>query len=155
MGCREHKGQGWPGAARTAARAGALVVTVVAAVVAAVALSGCAATGARSPGDGGLALRFEDRPAPAAFLLEADAVRDAPDGAAGLWAAVRGLERPERAEAVVVRTGKRVALSLYRAGRSSPAIRLSNEAADALGVADAPVNVRITALRRRPVVATR
>lgn len=148
MGRQEDMSPGWPGAARVAR---------VVAIVAAVALSACGRPGGPDPrqGDGGLELSFEDNPAPSVFQLEGEAVRDTPDGAAGLWAAVSGLDRPERAEAVNVGTGKRVSLALYRARGSGPAIRLSNEAADALGVKDQPVNVRITALRRRPVVDTR
>lgn len=141
--------QGWPGAARVAAAvlAGMLAGT----------LAGCGQPGAGRPDSGaeGLALSFEDAPAPGVFLIEAPAERDGPKGAGGLWAAVRGLARPERAEAVNLATGARVNVALYRAGGSAPAIRLSNEAADALGVEEAPVNIRITALRRRPVIATK
>jgi hypothetical protein len=149
MGRQEDMSPGWPGAARVAR---------VVAIIAAVALSACGGLGGGPDprqGDGGLELSFEDEPEPSVFQLEAEAVRDTPDGAAGLWAAVSGLDRPERAEAVNVGTRKRVSLALYRARGSGPAIRLSNEAADALGVKDQPVNVRITALRRRPVVDTR
>lgn len=102
-----------------------------------------------------LALSFEDAPEPGVFVLQADAVRDEAEGAGGLWAAVEDLDRPERAEAVNLETGKAVVVALYRASRPGGPIRLSNEAADALGVGEGPVNVRITALRRKPVVATR
>lgn len=111
--------------------------------------------GASGQSAAGLELSFEEVPAPGAFLIEAPAIRDKPDGAAGLWAAVRGLHRPEQAEAVVIATGKRINVALYRARDSGPAIRLSNEAADALGLGDKAENVRITALRQRPVVDTR
>lgn len=145
MGGGGDMAEGWPGVAR------------VAALVLACGLAACGQPGARGPdpGPGSLALSFEDAPEPGVFLIEAPARRDRPDGAAGLWAAVRGLARPERAEAVNLATGARVTVALYRAGGSGPAIRLSNEAADALGVEEAPVNVRITALRRRPVIATK
>ena len=66
-------------------------------------LAACGAAGAPPPGEGALRLRFEDREEPAAFSREGSAVPDDPDGAAGLWVAVRGLPRPERAE--VVNTG--------------------------------------------------
>lgn len=106
------------------------------------------------PAAGDLALRFEDVPSPGVFLIEAPAVRDGARGAPGLWAAVQGLKRPERAEAVNLATGATVDIALYRAGRGAPAIRVSNEAADALGIGETPVNIRITALRRKPVVDT-
>lgn len=120
-------------------------------------LASCGPLGEGRGGDpaaGDLALRFEDEPSPGVFLIEAPAARDGAKGAPGLWAAVQGLRRPERAEAVNLATGATVNVALYRAGRGAPAIRVSNEAADALGIGEKPVNVRITALRRKPVVDT-
>ncbi|MFT3973425.1 MAG: hypothetical protein QM699_08245 [Amaricoccus sp.] len=131
-------------------------VARVAAVGLVLALAGCAQLGAPGPaGDGALELSFEDAPAPQVFQIEAPAVRDAKGGAEGMWAAVHGLARPERAEAVNLANGRSVDLALYRAGGKGPPIRLSNAAAEALGIGDDGVNVRITALRRRPVVDTR
>lgn len=152
MGRRKDMPEGRPEASR-AARAGARA----AGLALAVAVAACGHLGPLAPDadPGALELRFEDQPAPEVFLIEAGAVRDAPDGAPGLWASVRGLARPERAEVVNLASGKSVDVALYRAGGSGPTIRLSDEAADALGIADEPVNVRITALRRRPVVDTR
>lgn len=135
---------------RVVARAAGLVLAAI--------LAGCGPLGqgrSAGPGDGDLELSFEDAPSPDVFLIEAPAVRDGPDGASGLWAAVQGLKRPERAEAVNVATGATVDVALYRAGGGAPAIRLSNEAADALDVGDTAVNIRITALRRKPVVDTK
>jgi hypothetical protein len=112
-----------------------------------------AACGALGPGDGDMRLRFEDRAEPAAFDREGPAVRDAPDGAEGLWAAVPGLPRPERARIVNVETGDAVVVALFAAGRGPDGdIRLSNQAADALGIADRPTPVHITALRRQPEI---
>ena len=109
------------------------------------------------PGGGearsGISFTFEDRAAPGAFLLEGGAVRDRPDGADGLWAAVRGLPRPERALVLNTATGAEVVVALFAAS-SGPPIRLSNAAADAIGLADAPQAVRITALRRAPRLDT-
>ena len=102
---------------------------------------------------GGISFSFEDRAAPGAFLLEGGAVRDRPEGADGLWAAVRGLPRPERALVVNTATGAEVVVALFAAS-SGPSIRLSNAAADAIGLADAPQAVRITALRRAPRLDT-
>lgn len=111
--------------------------------------------GQPAPEEGDIRLSFEEKPAPDVFLIEAEAQRDKPDGAAGLWAAVAGLRRPERAEAVNLATGRTVDLALYSAGGSGPVIRLSGEAADALGIATGEaVKVRITALRQQPVVDT-
>jgi hypothetical protein len=116
---------------------------------------GRVAGGADEAPRGGLQIRFEDKPEPAVFALEGPAVRDAPKGADGLWAAVAGLPRPERA--LVVNTGNRrkVVVALFAApkGAAIP-VRLSNAAADALGIGDAPEDVKITALRREPKVRT-
>jgi hypothetical protein len=107
-------------------------------------LTGCARPeGAPEPR---YSLSFEDRAEPEVFAREAPAVRDREGGAAGLWAAVRGLPRPERALVVNLGTGAEVAVALFRA--SADPVRLSNEAADALGIGAAPVRVRITALRQ-------
>ena len=59
-------------------------------------------------------------------------MRDRADGAAGLWAVVPGLTRPERARIVNLDTGDETVVALF-AGRPGP-VRLSNEAADALGI---------------------
>lgn len=103
---------------------------------------------------GGLEISFEDRAEPAAFTREGPAVRDRPDGATGLWAAVRGLPRPERAEVANPANGATVVVALFAAGGGAPDIRLSNAAADVLGIGNAPAPVRITALRSEPVLDT-
>ena len=109
-------------------------------------------------GDGerpdGLQIRFEDRAEPEAFTREGTAVRDTPDGAPGLWVAVRDLPRPERAEVVNLRNRRKTEVALFAARGSDPEIRLSNEVADLLVVTDAPARVRITALRREPQIDT-
>jgi hypothetical protein len=115
------------------------------------ALALCAAgCGARTAGDEGLSIRFEDHAEPAAFERTGSAVRDAPDGAPGLWAAVPGLPRPERAEIVNLDSRNRTTVALFRA--SGTTIRVSNEAADLLGIADGAVPVRVTALRSVPAI---
>jgi hypothetical protein len=124
-----------------------------AAVALMAALAGCAPPGSEAPDpDRPMQLRFEDRPDPAAFEREGAAVRDAPKGAAGLWAAVPGLPRPERAVVVLLATGDEVEVALYRSAGS--VIRLSGEAADALGIGAEPVRVRVTVLRRHPSLDT-
>jgi hypothetical protein len=105
-------------------------------------------------GEGALRLSFEDRAEPAAFAREGPAVRDGPQGSAGLWAAVRGLPRPERALVENPANGAEVVVALFAAGGAGPDIRLSNEAAEALGIADGAAVVRITALRRAPQIDT-
>jgi hypothetical protein len=105
------------------------------------------------PPEGALRLRFEDRAEPEAFSRSGTAVRDRPGGAAGLWAAVRGLPRPERALVENPDNGEEVVVALFAAPGSGPDIRLSNAAADALGITGtAPV--RITALRSEPEIDT-
>jgi hypothetical protein len=108
---------------------------------------------AEAPGEGEIRFRFEDRAEPAAFSRAGPAVRDRPEGAAGLWAAVRGLPRPERALVENRRNGESVVVALFAAPRSGPEIRLSNAAADALGITGAG-EVRITALRSAPRLDT-
>ena len=81
-------------------------------------------------------------------------MRDGPEGSAGLWAAVRGLPRPERALVENPANGAEVVVALFAAPGGGPDIRLSNEAAEALGIAGGPTVVRITALRREPQIDT-
>jgi hypothetical protein len=116
-------------------------------------LAACGHPGGEGRRDG-LRLSFEDREEPAVFAREGPAVRDGPDGAAGLWAAVRGLPRPERAQVRNPATGATVVVALFAAGPSAPEIRLSNAAAEALGIGETPVPVSITALRSEPIVDT-
>jgi hypothetical protein len=121
----------------------------LAALLAAASLAGC---GEPEP-SGGLSLSFEDRAEPAAFTLEAAAVRDRPDGAAGLWAAVRGLGQAERG-LVVADGDRRVVVALFPARPRDPDVRLSNAAADARGHGAGPERVTVTALRRAPRLDT-
>jgi hypothetical protein len=127
--------------------------SVGAALVVVATLAGCARQGGGAPdAERPFRLSFEDRPAPVAFSLEAPAVRDRPGGAGGLWAVVPGLPRPERARVVNLATGAEAVVALFAGGPAG--IRLSNRAADALGIAAEPVPVRVTALRSRPSIAT-
>ena len=104
---------------------------------------------------GGLQIRFEDKPEPDVFEFEGPAVRDGAKGADGLWAAVAGLPRPERALVVDTDNGRKVVVALFAAPRGAAVqVRLSNDAADALRMGDGPETVRITALRREPKIAT-
>jgi hypothetical protein len=107
----------------------------------------------RVPDSDALRLSFEDRPEPDVFLHEGPAQRDAPGGAPGLWATVPDLPQPERALVVNLGNRRKVAVSLFQARRGG-ATTLSGEAADALGVADVPASVRITALRSEPRLGT-
>jgi hypothetical protein len=116
-------------------------------------LAACGGEDGPPPGEGGLRLRFEDRAEPAAFSRAGPAVRDRPDGAAGLWVAVRGLPRPERALVENPANGDSVVAALFAAPNGGPDIRLSNAAADALGITNAGA-VRITALRSEPRIDT-
>jgi hypothetical protein len=108
--------------------------------------------GEAPPAEGAMRLSFEDRPEPAAFAREGPAVRDGPEGSAGLWAAVRGLPRPERAVVENPANGTEVVVALFAAS-AGPGIRLSNEAADALNITGG-ATVRITALRRELQIDT-
>lgn len=133
------------GAGRAPRPVGARAVTAL--LLAVPVLSGC---GSREEEETGMRLRFEDQAEPGVFQREGRAVRDDPDGADGLWAAVPGLPRPERAEIVNLDTGDKATVALFRG--PGDGIRLSNAAADALGIAAAPVPVRVTALRSVPEI---
>jgi hypothetical protein len=104
----------------------------------------------RRAGDEGLQIRFEDQAEPGVFERTGTAARDEPGGAPGLWAAVPGLPRPERAEIVNLDTGDRATVALFRS--PGGAIRVSNEAADAIGISTDPAQVRVTALRSVPAI---
>jgi hypothetical protein len=122
-------------------------------LAAAALVAGCAGPEARAPdADRPFRLRFEEAAAPGAFSLEASAVRDRDGGAAGLWAVVPGLPRPERALIVNLETGAETVVALF-AGGAGP-VRVSNEAADALGIGAGPAPVGVTALRSRPSIDT-
>ena len=125
----------------------------LAALAMAGALTACAGSGGPEP-DGGLRLSFEDQLEPEVFALQAAAVRDGADGSAGLWAAVRGLRQAERG-VVVVDDSRRVVVALFPARPGDPDVRLSNTAADALGLGDEPTRVTVTALRRQPRLDTK
>jgi hypothetical protein len=124
----------------------------LAALAMAAALAACGRPGGTESADR-LRLSFEDRAEPEAFTLEAAAVRDGPDGSAGLWAAVRGLRQAERG-LVVADGDRRVVVALFPARPRDPDIRLSNAAADALGLGAEPERVSVTALRRAPRLDT-
>ena len=109
--------------------------------------AGCAAVPGGRPE--GLGIRFDVVEDPTAFALEGTARRPDRDAPGGYWAVVPGLPR---AESAVVRRqggGKAVVVALFRAPRTAPSgeILLSEAAAAALGIGDAPVPVRIVAVR--------
>jgi hypothetical protein len=116
-------------------------------------LAACSRDGAPPPAEGELRLRFEDRAEPAVFSRAGPAVRDRVGGVDGLWVAVRGLPRPERALVENEATGEKVVAALFAASRGGPDIRLSNAVADALGITTGGA-VRITALRSEPRIDT-
>jgi hypothetical protein len=113
-------------------------------------VAACAVEPRRDTGDGRLTI--EDRRAPEVLDREGPAVSDAGNGAAGFWAAVPGLPRPERAVAINLASRAEVEVALFAAPRSSGTIRLSHEAAAALGIGDAPARVRLVAVRSRPSI---
>lgn len=136
------------GLAKAGTRGGATGPVLALAVL----LAGCGALD-RAPDSAGLELSFEDQPEPAVFEQEGPAERAGESSADGLWAVVGGLSRPERARVVNLATGDEVDVALFRGGGG---ILLSREAADALGIADRPVRVRVVALRREAsIVAPR
>lgn len=121
-----------------------------AALALATALAGCAQEDA--PPSDGLRISLEDRAAPGVLSREAMAVRDGLDGAAGMWAAVPGLKRPERAEVTNLANGESVVVALF-SGRGAT-VRLSGQAAALLEIGDKPVRIHVTALRQAPRIDT-
>lgn len=119
-------------------------------VGAALILAACAAgRPPDGPGPDTFGVTFDDADAPAAFSREMLGRRDRPKGAQGLWATVPGLRRPERAEIENLANGAKVTVALYSGGTAGEA-RLSNAAAELLGIDATPERVRITAVRREP-----
>lgn len=114
-----------------------------------------AACGAGEPADRAhpaFTLTIEASAAPEVFEREGPARRSARD-TGGYWAVVQGLRRPESAVVSNLATGAEVTVALF-AGRPAggAAAELSAEAADALGIGEAPVQVRVTAVRDVPRV---
>lgn len=108
---------------------------------------------ARPPGEAApLAIAFQDKAEPGAFSLEAIGRRDRPKGAQGLWAIVPRLRRAERAEVTNLETGAKATVALFAGSVPAGEVRLSNAAAELLGIGSVPVRVRLTAVRREPVL---
>ena len=80
-------------------------------------------------------------------------MRDDPDGAAGLWVAVRGLPRPERAEVVNTRNRRKVVVALFAAPGSGPDDPPLQRGRRRPRITEA-TPVRITALRREAQIDT-
>jgi hypothetical protein len=114
-------------------------------------LPGLGGGGTAAGADDALDLRFEDVLAPEAYLREGPARVDTGE-AAGFWAIVPGLPRPERALVENLATGATAEVALFR-GPASGGIRLSAAAAEALGIGAGPAEVRVTALRSMPRIA--
>lgn len=111
---------------------------------------GGAPAGTAQPG--GLRLQYEDVLEPRAYLHAGLAVVEPPSSATGLWAVAPGLPRPERARVEHLDTGASIDVSLFSGG--GRAVRLSPQAAAAIGVGADPAPVRVTALRREPRIAS-
>lgn len=108
----------------------------------------------RAPADpGAFTLSFGDARAPSVYQRDLIGRRDRPSGTQGLWVTVSGLRRAERAEVVNLATGASVKVALFRGRVRAGEARISNAAAALLGIGSDPVQVRITALRREPVLA--
>lgn len=102
---------------------------------------------------GAFTLQFGDALAPSVYQRDLIGRRDRPSGTQGLWATVPDLRRAERAEVVNLATGTSVKVALFRGRVRAGEARISNAAAALLGIGADPARVRITALRREPVLA--
>lgn len=134
--------------------AGILTLTLLGATLGVT--SACTPEQERARGPGlDLDVTFEDHPRPDILSRTGNAIRDRdPEAIPGLWGVVPGLPRAETALVENTHTGASIALPLFSGstGSRTIAIRLSPQAADALGILEAPAPVRITALRREPVL---
>jgi hypothetical protein len=101
--------------------------------------------------EGAVQFALEDQLEPEVFQREGNARRDSDTAPGGMWGVVSGLARPERAVVRNLENDSEVSVALYSGSPGGgTVIRLSPQAADALGVLDATVPVRVTALRREP-----
>jgi hypothetical protein len=119
------------------------------------ALSGCAPARDADDGEGlHFEVAFVDRLRPDILERSGNALRDSDTSTPGFWGVVPDLRRAERAEVRNLATDASVTVALFAGstGYSDIAIRLSPQAADALGVLEAPVPVRITAVRHEPEI---
>lgn len=122
-------------------------------------LSGCAeggaTTGAQRSGAAApdtIALSFQEVETPSVYARELLGRRDRPSGAQGLWAAVGGLRRAETGRVVNIETGATTTVALFPGRVPAGEARLSNAAAVLIGIGSEPTRVRITAIRREPVL---
>jgi hypothetical protein len=121
-------------------------------VLAFLALAACGSEEAMRRPQPAFTLTIEQRTAPEVFEREGPGRRSARE-TGGFWAVVQGLRRPESAAVRNLATGAEVTVALF-AGRPAggAAAELSVGAADALGIGEAPVQVRVTAVRDEPRV---
>jgi hypothetical protein len=136
----------------------------IVAVACALALAGCAemaTTGAagRSGGssdDAFLRIETVQAEAPSVFAREGIGRREPEGSAAGFWASVAGLPRAERGRLRNLESGAEVVVALFVAPRGTDPrlIRVSTEAAEALGIAEGgSAPVAVVALRRETRVS--
>jgi hypothetical protein len=121
-------------------------------VLALLVLAACGAGEPAARAQPAFTLTFEASAAPEVFDREGPARRSVGD-TEGSWAVVQGLRRPESAVVRNLATGAEVTVALF-AGRPAggAAAELSAAAADALGISETPVRVRVTAVRDEPRV---
>ncbi len=116
------------------------------------ALAACVAGEPAGDAQPAFTLTIEASAAPEVFEREGPARRSGRD-TGGYWAVVQGLRRPESAVVRNLATGSEVTVALF-SGRpvGDAAAELSAAAADALGIGEAPIRVRVTAVRDEPRV---
>lgn len=117
--------------------------------------AGCALPEGSGPGPGGrFGIALQDRERPEILQREGLAVRGAAEDVPGYWGVLPGLEQAERAIVENLASGASVQVSLWSGdtGREGAVIRLSPQAADELGILATPARVRVTALRREPLL---
>ena len=103
-----------------------------------------------------LTLQERDVEAPEVFNVIDDGLWDGRPSFGGVWVAYPGNTQPERVNIRNVANGKSVVGALFKREEENPgpAISMSSDAAEALGViAGTPTRLTITALRREPIVS--
>lgn len=99
----------------------------------------------------GLQIVMESNPRPDILSREGLAARSNSD-AAGNWGVVSNLAASEQVLVENTENGRRISIPLFSGptGGNSVLLRVSSAAADDLGISDAPVTVRLTAIRIEP-----
>lgn len=108
------------------------------------------------PAEGGLKIEERDVEKPEIFTLRQMALWDGKPSFGGVWAALPDEVQPERVSITNMETGQSVMGSLFKREEQTPGppIRVSSDAANALGIPPGqPTSVTVTVVRRETVAS--